>query len=65
MRDERKTKKQLIAELEEIRQQRTVEEACERIREEVLLMRSGDNVIIAFGPPGTFRFVTAFADFRQ
>jgi len=45
VKDERKTKKQLIAELEEIRQQRSVEEACERIREEVLLMHSGDDLM--------------------
>jgi len=45
MKDERKTKKQLVAELEEMRRQRLVEEAAERIREEVLLMRAGDDLL--------------------
>jgi len=43
--DKSKTKAQLIAELEEMRQQRSIDEACERIREEVLLMRSGDDLM--------------------
>ena len=45
MRDERKTKKQLIAELEALRQQRAVERASERIREEVLAMRTSDDLL--------------------
>jgi len=45
MKDEAKTKKQLIAELEEMRQQRAVEKASERIREEVLAMRSSDDLL--------------------
>ena len=40
-----KTKTQLIAELEEMRQQRSVEKAAERIREEVLAMRSSDYLL--------------------
>jgi formate hydrogenlyase transcriptional activator len=40
-----KTKMQLIAELEEMRQQRSVEKAAERIREEVLAMRSSDYLL--------------------
>jgi len=43
--DKSKTKAPLIAELEEMRQQRSVEEACEHIRKEVLLMRSGDDLM--------------------
>jgi signal transduction histidine kinase len=43
--DKRKTKAQLIAELEEMRQQRTVEKACERIREEVLTMRQSEDMV--------------------
>ena len=40
-----KTKTQLIAELEAMRQQRSVEKAAERIREEVLAMRSSDYLL--------------------
>ena len=40
MKDTSKTKKQLIAELEELRQQRAIEQAAENVREEVLSMRS-------------------------
>ena len=42
--DKSKTKAQLIAELEEMRQQRSVEKAAERIREEVLAMRHSDDI---------------------
>ena len=44
MKDTAKTKKQLIAELEELRQQRAVEKAAERIREEVLAMRKSEDI---------------------
>jgi len=45
MKDETKTQKQLIAELAEMRQQRAVERASERIREAVLSMRSSDDLV--------------------
>ena len=44
MKDERKTKKQLIAELEEIRQQRSVDRAEDDIREAVLAMRQAEDL---------------------
>ena len=44
MKDERKTKKQLIAELEEIRQQRSVDRAADDIREAVLAMRQAEDL---------------------
>jgi len=43
--DRNKTKAQLITELEEIRQQQAVEKAAERIREEVLAMRTSDDLL--------------------
>jgi len=43
--DKSKTKAQLIAELEETRQQRSVEKAAERIREEVLAMRRSEDMV--------------------
>ena len=43
--DKSKTKAQLIAELEEMRQQRAVEQAAERIREEVLAMRQSEDMV--------------------
>ena len=47
--DRNKTKAQLIAELEEMRQQRSVEKAAERIREEVLAMRHSDDICKVVG----------------
>lgn len=40
-----KTKAQLIDELEELRQRRSVEKAAERIREEALSMRHSDDLL--------------------
>ena len=44
MKDTAKTKEQLIAELEELRQQWAIEQAAENTREEVLAMRSSDDL---------------------
>ena len=43
--DQSKTKTQLIAELEEMRQQRSLEKTCECIHEEVLVMRYSDDLM--------------------
>jgi signal transduction histidine kinase len=43
--DKRKTKAQLIAELEEMRQQRDVEKATKRVREAVLAMRRDEDLL--------------------
>ena len=43
--DKSKTKAQLIAELEEMRQQRAVEKATERVREAVLAMRRDEDLL--------------------
>jgi len=44
MKDEKKTKKQLIAELDEMRQQRSVDRAADDIREAVLAMRRAEDL---------------------
>jgi len=44
LKDAAKTKKQLVAELEELRQQRAVGQAAERLREHVLAMRSSEDL---------------------
>ena len=49
MKDTAKTKKQLIVELEELRQQRVVEQAAERVREAVLAMRSSEDLLQVVG----------------
>ena len=43
--DKNKTKAQLIAKLEEMRQQRAVEKAAERVREAVLAMRQNEDLL--------------------
>ena len=44
MKDTAKNKKQLIAELEELRRQRVVEQAAERLRQHVLSMRTSEDL---------------------
>jgi len=44
LKDTAKTKKQLVAELEELRQQRAVKQAAERLREHVLAMRTSEDL---------------------
>ena len=46
---ERKTKKELIAELEEMRQQRAMEQAAEQVREAVLAMRGSADLMDVVG----------------
>ena len=47
--DKSKTKAQLTTELEEMRQQQTVEKAAQSIRESVLAMRSSDDLLQVVG----------------